>query len=1441
MRILNLIFLTSLLPAAIGQEGLMLRTTGRAETSPDGPGVSAPLAADTWVWATESRLSKFRVFDAATGEYVMISEQLLELFEVTVDQQQQLQKAKTLRDSAREKIQAGDYTAALPLWQSNLQIRRHVLPAEHPYLASDLTDVAACLDALGRTTESLRMLQQAAVIRTHILGDAHAASIRALRNLALALHHAEDNLEAFKLHRRIVKACDAVYGRFHAETAAALGDFGVFRLQCGDDREAVNKFLAALDVHENIEPARSEQAADAMHNLAVAYDNLNEHDSAEKYYRQAIDLRAELLGPQHPLTAESVFMLGWLYDELEDFPRAQRQYQRALDVFQQDADLHQPQLLQTMDHLGRLYARFEHPAKARPLLLQVLALQEQTLGREHADTINTLAELALVLHAMNDHKRAQTLFESSLELRSRVLGPEHPDTIVSLFNLAWFHDECDDNRRALELYQTVLRLRRKHFGSEDGETLEAVRHLGLVYAELKQDERAERLLREVLTAQQAVHGQDHVETATAFADLGWFYNTMGEFEKATPLIERSLAINERLFGPDHENTAHACMDIGRLYERSEDFHRALPYLQRAVKIFTDTLGDQHPQTAIALHDLAILQLSLGDYGQARGLASRALKIREQREASHGDSDDTIRVLDTLGWACDRSGDYSMAQRVFRRALEMSIRRHGEDHEQTAACLFSLGSANGSLGEYAEAESLMQQALSIRRKRLGEQSEAVGDSLLNLGWLRFQQQQYEPAERLFAQAAEIYTDVHGAHHSVTSIARINLAEIYQQQGKFKQSESTLNGELKVCRDRFGPRHPRCADILRVLGRVSLDQRDFGQATQRLQQALDIDRRVFAADHPTIATDLELLSVTAAAAGNMTQAVRLREESRQVVRRHMAVLLPGLSQQSQQKYLATSFRPEFAATLSLALHRKDDPRAAMLSAGWLLNGKGVAQEVLAESALLSSADTAPLVLQLRTVRNDIARLAVQQSAKSEQQRRERLAALEARQHALQRKIAERGLGINGADPWIAAGTVQSALPFESVFVNIARFAVGDVRSPGAAARPDRYVAWLMPASGAGDVRVVDLGAAAPIDELVSTLRQQIQSAPFEVAKTGEVGTTANFQTSVAEVSRAVLHPLLAELEDTEELIISPDSELWMLPWNALLLPDGRYLVEQYRTRFVLSGRELARRLPERSAISAPVLFADPNFDLQAEADDESMLGDDRLRAVTHGRFVRLAASAAEAAAIRPSVEGYTGTAASVFLQNAALEAAFKNLHRPQVLLLSTHGYFEQSGHTAKDAAGNVTGFGNPLLRCGLALAGCNARMSPQDAGANTDHSAVEDGILTGLEIVGTDLRGTELVVLSACETGLGVVRDGEGVAGLRQAFQLAGAQSVVSSLWQVADGETARLMDLFFQNLNRGMSKSAALRAAQLTRIKARRERHGAAHPFFWAAFTLTGRN
>jgi CHAT domain-containing protein len=160
-----------------------------------------------------------------------------------------------------------------------------------------------------------------------------------------------------------------------------------------------------------------------------------------------------------------------------------------------------------------------------------------------------------------------------------------------------------------------------------------------------------------------------------------------------------------------------------------------------------------------------------------------------------------------------------------------------------------------------------------------------------------------------------------------------------------------------------------------------------------------------------------------------------------------------------------------------------------------------------------------------------------------------------------------------------------------------------------------------------------------------------------------------------------------------------------------------------------------------------------------------------------------------------------------------------------MFSTHGYYEDLPQLKQKAQ-------NPLLRCGLALAGANrAMLAKREASA--------DGILTGMEAATLDLHGTRLVVLSACQTGLGEAHGGEGIAGLRQAFQLAGAQNIVSTLWAVPDEETADLMKLFFERLAANDPPAAALCAAQRQMIADRQKKFSAAHPAFWAAFCATG--
>jgi CHAT domain-containing protein len=575
---------------------------------------------------------------------------------------------------------------------------------------------------------------------------------------------------------------------------------------------------------------------------------------------------------------------------------------------------------------------------------------------------------------------------------------------------------------------------------------------------------------------------------------------------------------------------------------------------------------------------------------------------------------------------------------------------------------------------------------------------------------------------------------------------------------------------------------------------------------------------------------------------------------------------LPESTQGALVGRTYQEDLGVALSLAVACPEDTAIAKATAEWLLNGKGLAHEALAARTILVHESSDPVVGQtareLLAVRQQLAQWTLRSPSigqlESYRQRLEELARQEAR---LAQRVAQQTGRTAATGDWRELNSVRDRLPGGSALIDIVRFPVGDFRAHRFL--PDHYAAWITPASTEGEVRFVDLGEAERIDELVEALRAALAAAPTAIRETGEPEANAALAQPLTDLARQVLHPILARIGDARHLILSPDAGLWLVPWAALPLPgdegpdEARFLVEEYQIRYVRSGRDLWRRQRSDREPSESIVLADPDFDLGPTTSSRqttvSADGDRPGLGIIHRRsrdhvlsdWIRLPGTATEARAIAPSIEQLTGAAPAVRLRADAQEAVVKAAHGPRVLVLSTHGFFlaDQVFRTAAPTDSpddsqppmlTATGhpWENPLLRCGLVLAGANRRTDDRD-------DSREDGILTGLEIVGCDLRGTELVVLSACDTGVGDVRNGEGVAGLRQAFLLAGVQSVLATLWQIPDKETSRLMNDFFQNLAAGQSHAAALRNAQLTQIAARRERNGAAHPFFWAAFTQTG--
>ncbi|HEY9284886.1 MAG TPA: CHAT domain-containing protein, partial [Pyrinomonadaceae bacterium] len=339
--------------------------------------------------------------------------------------------------------------------------------------------------------------------------------------------------------------------------------------------------------------------------------------------------------------------------------------------------------------------------------------------------------------------------------------------------------------------------------------------------------------------------------------------------------------------------------------------------------------------------------------------------------------------------------------------------------------------------------------------------------------------------------------------------------------------------------------------------------------------------------------------------------------------------------------------------------------------------------------------------------------------------------------------------------------------------------------------------------------------------------------------------------------IMRPVRKELGDTRRLFLSPDGALNLIPFGALVDERERHLVEDYSITYLTSGRDLLRLSAKAESRQGALVLADPTFDLGAPRADAAQ---NTNAPAAQGRrsldfagalFSRLPGTEGEARALGATVPGV-----KVLTGAQASEGALKAVSGPSVLHVATHGFFLPDRPRADVAltrgtvAGDAAPAGeNPLLRSGLAL-----------AGANTGRAADgEDGVLTALEAAGLDLWGTKLVVLSACETGVGQVENGEGVYGLRRALVLAGAESQVMSLWQVSDDATRDLMIDYYKRLQAGEGRTEALRQVQLSMLRSgAREAAGAqrglagqagqqppptagdrSHPFYWASFIQSG--
>ncbi len=879
---------------------------------------------------------------------------------------------------------------------------------------------------------------------------------------------------------------------------------------------------------------------------------------------------------------------------------------------------------------------------------------------------------------------------------------------------------------------------------------------------------------------------DYTAKATEVKDLviqGRRLEAKGNYQGALPILERALALAEKGLGPEDPMVYFCLSSLGTLYTDNGDFVRAEAFLKRAVTVIEKAPGAPEAWVAEALYKLAIVYDDMGDYSLAEPLYERSLALREK--VFGPDKLEVAESANSLAVLSMEKSDYDRAEKLLLRVLAIREKLLGEDNALTGVVLNNLGYVYGNKGDRVKAEAFYQRAIAIALKTKGPEN------------------------------VDLATDLN------------NLGQMFYRNGDYAKARPPLERALAIREKLLGPNDPEVANSLNNLAVLSWKEGNLKAAEQLLLRTLAISEKTYGPTHPHTATVLNNLAFLYHAKGEISQALSFLTRSNEIRERNLALILAKGSEDQKRIYMA-ALSADTDSTVSLHVKSAPgDPKAARLALTTILQRKGRILDAMSNqfAAARQRLDIVGQALadQLTATRAELATLVLRGPGKSEpSQYSAAVSKLEAQAHDLEKKVTERAGEFRLQSEPITIERVQAAIPRDAALIEIERYRPLKAKPDQSGIwEADRYVAYVLRREG--EPAWVELGDAAQIDRDVNHLRALLR-------------TGSDFWEFARAMDEAVLRPIRKLLGDVRNVLISPDGALNLVPFAALIDEQKHFAVESFTFTYLTSGRDLLRLETHSASRQGPVVIANPQFD-RTNGPTVSIVpvtpsNDSSRSREFQERFVPLDATADEARDVSALLSG-----ARVLTGLQATESALKQLRGPSILHVATHGFFLQKPPEQKpipgdqrvpasiNGAATMTISETPLLRSGLALAGANQR----------DGGNGEDGILTALEATGLDLQGTKLVVLSACETGVGDVQNGEGVYGLRRALVLAGAESEMISLWKVNDDATRDLMVAFYQRLESGVGRSEALRKVQLKMLKTTDHNH----PYFWAAFILSG--
>lgn len=1133
------------------------------------------------------------------------------------------------------------------------------------------------------------------------------------------------------------------------------------------------------------------QTWEALSTDAQLMMDSGDFEAAAEVVEGAFLLAQELFGEGHWITIASTRDMGFVARQLGDAESADAfyndSYAASVEVL---GDAH-PRSQHIAELIAELFSAVGAPEEALMMREMVTANYEAEFGASHSLTLESMMNQVSTFQSDGDYQSAVEMLTGLCGIYSSSLSPYHPNTIDCDLYLADLQRNAGSLEEAEKILQSVTaNLSRSSTGINEV-AIGSLMKLADIHEVRGEYQVAKDLLSGLIVTAGQIGESDLAYTGKNY--LARILASEGDLDNAQMLMEDVVAYGRNAWGDLPVQYYNAVLTLGSIYQRQSRLADAEDIFEESMMALLEVAGELHPSTLVAMNNLGNIYEQLGLYDESEPLLKQTLAGMETAFGlAHPQ---TARTRNNLALLHESQGNFREAEPLYLTSLEFTSSEFGENHPQAIA---------------------MQN---------------------NLAYLYMMMEDYESALAMFEDLVERWSIAVGADHQDALKSRNNLGRVYRRLGRLDEAEQTVAAALFSRREVLGAKHIDTIRSLIDLGAIYLDQSRLDDAERELKLALSLAEEAIGDQHPYTFEALNNLAKVLEAQGSLDQAVELRETGLARRSAFLDRMLWVTGENAREGYIRLH-QPELYDYLAL-LTRTDDPDRGRKAIEASLQRKGLLLKITSEIEQISQLSKDPklssISSELDAARKDLAALTLSgPTAETQGRHVEALYALEQRVNELQGELGRASVRFRSSIAGVTAAEMASTLEEGSAFVDFLMYndeGLGKVLA-GVITHLDGDITYDL----------VEYPDREEIEASVLEFREIIQDDLADEDELLEIGQIAY---------DLVWAPIVDTIGDVEYVYLVPDGVLNILPFNALLNEDEEYLIQTTDVHILTSGRDL---LPNEYQLAQGeyVILAGPDYnsDQVVDADVRAAAEGRRSAAMQLGirgaggglrglNFAPLPGAEKEGRIITDRVDAREEPSDVYFGERAQEQVLATMTEIPEILHIATHGFFLEADDTLRkrllkmqrSADIQVPPPGdNPLLRAGLAFAGINT-----NAQLLGDIDTVNDGVLTALEVLGLDLSGTRLVVLSACETGLGEIHEGEGVYGLRRSFQEAGVAEVISSLWEVSDAGTQALMTDLYDKILDGTPAREALRDAQLEMIDSPEW----GYPYIWSAFMIVG--